>query len=342
MADEKELVFDYDALIYKCGFATEHRQIEVTHIPSGRKRHYKNITEFWGRKKNEIEGKLGEINQARIEKGKSPFSKDEFEYSTIRYSEPIENVLHTVKHSIKNICEALGTDNYIGYIGKGDSFRLERSTILKYKGNREEALRPLMKDEITEYLVKHHNAKIVTGLEADDWCIIRAYKNPNKIVVAVDKDALGCAVNVYNPDHPEWGVINGDCFGELQLIEKENTSGIKKEVKGYGRKFFYYQVAYGDDVDYYRSNCASETSWGPVSAYNALDSTQNDREALQALVSIYQHLYPSPTKIIGWNGEEIAVDWKYVFNEVWDLARMRRHEHDIVVGTDVLKKFKLL
>src|SRR5690606_26994769 len=219
-----------------------------------RKNTYKNITEFWGRKKNEIGGKLGEINESRVAAGKRPFEKEEFTHETVRYSEPLENVLYTVKHMINDIREKTGIKNYMGYIGKGDSFRLERSTIYKYKGNRDDAFRPLMKDEITEYLVKHHDAKIVQHLEADDWCIIRAHKDSNKTIISVDKDALGCAVRVWNPDHPEWGVIDGDCFGELQLIEKENKSGKTKDVKGYGRKFFYYQVAYGDDVDNYRAN----------------------------------------------------------------------------------------
>src|SRR5690606_33900593 len=105
MADERELVFDYDALIYKAGFATENRSIIVTHTPSGRKNTYKNITEFWGRKKNEIGGKLGEINESRVAAGKRPFEKEEFTHETVRYSEPLENVLHTVKHMINDIRE---------------------------------------------------------------------------------------------------------------------------------------------------------------------------------------------------------------------------------------------
>lgn len=335
----KTAIFDYDNIIYKVGFATESRNVVVTHVPSGRSNVYKNISEFWGLKRNEIGGKLGEINTLRIEAGKRPFERNEFTHETVRESEPISKVLRTVKMMIKNACEAVGASDYRGYIGKGDSFRVERSTVLQYKGNRKDALRPLMKDEISEYILRYHNGILVEGMEADDWCIIDAYRDPNKVVIGVDKDAYGCAVQTFNPDHPEWGIINGDCFGELQLIEKPS----KKDVKGYGRKFFYYQVCYGDGVDNYRSNSASDVKWGVVSAYNALKDAQNDREALEALKNVYLHLYPTPKEIIGWRGDTFEIDWMYMFNENWDLARMHRKEKgDDVRGTDVLKKFGLL
>ena len=44
----------------------------------------------------------------------------------------------------------------------------------------------------------------------------------------------------------------------------------------------------------------------------------------------------------GWGGNEFEIDWKYVFNENWDMARMLRWEGDLVVGTDVMEKLGVI
>lgn len=330
-------IFDYDAIIYSAGFAGEKRTVEATHIPSGRKKIFKNQTEFFGAKKKEIGGWLGKLNEERIAKGQEPFVKEDFTLETIRVADPIANVLHTVKSMINKALAAAGADKYVGYIGKGDSFRVERSTIYKYKGNREDAPRPLLKDEIVEYLIARHNAELVELVEADDMCVMMSIEQgvDNTVAIAEDKDSLGCPIRTLNPNKLEQGIIDGRCFGELTINDK-------RKVGGFGRKFFYFQVAYGDDVDNYRANSACDEDWGQVSAYNALNDATNDKEALQCLVNIYKHLYPEPKTIVGWRGDEIEVDWQYVFNENWDLARMLRHPNDKVVGTDVLKKFGLI
>ena len=44
----------------------------------------------------------------------------------------------------------------------------------------------------------------------------------------------------------------------------------------------------------------------------------------------------------GWRGDEFEIDWKYVFNENWDMARMLRWEGDFIVGTDVLERLEVI
>lgn len=340
MREDKRLVFDYDNIIYKVGFVTEERWVDVKHIPSGRVKRFKNQTEFIGRKKTEIGGWLGAVNEERAKDGLKLFTRDEFEWTTIRTPGKLEHVLFTAKAMINNIVRDLNADEYMGFIGKGDSFRVERSTLTKYKGDRDPAERPILKDEISEYIHKHHNAEVVTHLEADDWCIIEG-KEPGRIVVAIDKDAYGFPVQVYNPDKPEMGIVNGNCFGELQVIERGSGKNKSKDVKGFGRKWFYYQVAYGDDVDCYRSNAASSKEFGPMGAFDMLNHATNDAEAMKALVDIYKHLYPEPVNFTGWRGDEIVVDWRYALSEIWDMARMWRSEDDDVKAETVFRKFGL-
>lgn len=341
MSDKIErLVFDYDNIIYKVGFVTEDRWIDVLHRETGRTKRFKNKTEFYGRKKNVIEGWLGELNAERALDNKRPFTREEFDITPVRTPGELSHVLATAKAMINNIVRDLNADEYCGFVGKGESFRLERSTLMKYKGDRDPSERPILKDEITEYILKNHNADAVTKLEADDWCIIEGMK-PGRVVVAIDKDTYGFPVQVYNPDKPEMGIVKCDNFGELRVVEGGSGKNKTKDVKGHGRKWFYFQVAYGDDVDCYRSNAASDKEFGVMSAFDMLNPATNDVEALRALVKIYKHLYPEPVEFKSWRGDDIVVDWRYALSEIWDMARMWRSEDDDVPAEKVFRKFDL-
>ena len=331
----KLLVIDYDWILYAAGFASENRNIIVTHIPSGRKRTFKNVTEFWGRKKKEIGGWLGDTNTKRIEKGLVPFEREEFSVETVRESEPIENALHTSKMMINTALEKTNCTEYIGYIGRGKSFRHDFSTLLEYKGNRDPDGKPLLKEEMEEYLIKHHNAQIIEGLEADDMCIITALEEDG-VVCAIDKDALGCPVKVFNPNYPERGVIDCDVFGELSV--KDNG-----DIFGYGRIWKYFQTINGDSVDNYKANCFSDIKWADISSYNALKDVKSDKEAWKVMWEVFRHLYPEKKKIVGWRGDEIEIDALYVFQECFNLVHMwRNKDKDYVDVHSILKRYKLI
>lgn len=327
----KKAIIDVDALIYAIGFVGEERSIKVVNKQSGAEYSFANRTEFWGRGKK-IGGALAEMN--RVEK--KEYQKEDFEIFDIQQvTEPLQNVLHSAKASFESRVKMSGCDEYQGYVGGSDNFRVERSTIIKYKGNRDSVLRPLLKDELVEYFIKHKGCQTISGIETDDQCVIDCYKNDN-IIVGVDKDYYGCPVNFLNSNRPEEGVSNGNCFGKLWLDDK-------KKVRGYGRLFFYWQVANGDDSDWYFANSAvPETKWGDISAFRALCDCMNDGQALESLAKVYKDLYPEPKEIVGWRGDKIKVDWLYVLWENWDLARMLRFPGDHVSVPDVLKKYGIL
>ena len=336
-------IWDYDYLLYAACFAGEKRTIEVVHSPTGRVKEFKTRTEFYGRDKNKTGGWLGKVNQDRLQKGLNPFLLDEFEISDVQTPEPVENVLHTAKLMIQNVLDTVGCDQYFGYTssrGGKPLFRLTESTLWEYKGNRKDMLSPIHKGALQEYLIKHHNAIMVKDdLEADDWVVIKYLelkeRGEKPIIIAIDKDIAGCPVISFNPNKPEDGYTNGDCFGELYINEKN-------EVKGYGRKWLYYQTISSDAVDNYKANCFSEKKWGHKSAYNALVDCKTDKECFREIMASFKLLYPSPKEIVGWRGDKITIDWLYVANEMWNMARMRRTKKDIVTFSDVLKKHNLL
>jgi hypothetical protein len=317
------LLFDYDPILYAAGSVGEKRSIKAIHRTSGDEYEFDTRTLFWGHWKKKAGGWLAEYNKG----ADSPRLPEEFDVIDVQEPEPIENCLHTVKQMIKSVCEAVGTDKYYGYSGRGKVFREDISTILKYKGNRDGLLRPIHLDELKDYLTKHHNCEIVTRIEADDACSIDSYNayqkwkktksDKDKFVLAfVDKDYLQCAGHLYNTNTHD-PICSYDGFGWL----KPNDKG---DIKGRGRMWLYQQILDSDRSDNYAANSASDMKWGEKKAYELLKNCKTDKEALEALVLGYKTLYPQPKVIKGWRGDDIEVDWLYVLQENFNLAKMLR------------------
>ncbi len=323
-------VIDLDFVKYMAASLGEDRSILVTNKSNGEEFSFKTRTEFYGRNKAKNEGWLREFNK----KADKPLTYEDFFIVDVQTPKPVEFSLQIAKTQVNNALESLGTDLYKAFLGKGDCWRVERSTLLKYKGQRESLLKPLHLDAVTEYLISKYRANVVTGWESDDACVAECYKQNDHVLIGAEKDFYGCPVRYFNASKPDEGVLDCDTFGRLYL----NSKG---QVKGYGRLFFYWQVGSGDSVDNYHANCFSNIKWADKSAYNALHNTRNDKQAFQALKEIYQHLYPTPKVVTGWRGDQIEIDWQYVLNENFDLSRMQRFENDIVIATDVLANFKV-
>lgn len=326
---KKTAVIDVDFILYAVASAGEKKEVSVVHKTNGMDFVVKNKTEFYGHWKKKEGGILAEINAKR----ESPFSWDEFDYEEIITPEPISNVFHSAKTMFERTYREAGCSNYIGWLGGSTNFRDDVATIMEYKGDRKDLKKPHHFNDVKQYLLHKFKLNIADGVEADDMVIIDAYGRDDRIVVGVDKDANGNHVQCYNPNKPEDGIVDCRGFGELWLDSK-------KKPRGKGRKFFYFQVAYGDPIDCYRANSATETEWGEQSAYKALLSATNDKEAFLALKDVYKTLYPEEKTIVGWRGDEIVVDWKYVLNENWQLARMLRSLDELkypILATDVFE-----
>ena len=56
---------------------------------------------------------------------------------------------------VESALSSLNTTRYKGFVGKGESFRVQRSTLLKYKGNRTDLIKPLYLDEVANYVIKN-------------------------------------------------------------------------------------------------------------------------------------------------------------------------------------------
>lgn len=329
---EMQAVFDLDYIKYAVASAGETRTIKAYHPLTGDEWSCKTRTELWGHYLKKDKGVLAEHNKMNG----TDYKADELVVIDIQTPEPLQNVFHSAKSMFESALWQLKTKKYSAYIGKGDSFRVERSTILKYKGARAATLKPLLLDEVSEYLIKKYKPEIVTHLEADDKVVMDAYRDNSKVIVGIDKDYFGCDVLFLNVNQLDKGIQDCKGLGSLFLDSKG-------AVKGIGRLFFYHQILSGDASDMYKANSANpEYEWGDKSSYNLLKDCKTDKEAFEAMKTGYQMIYPEPRQIVGWKGDEFEVDWKYAFNENFDLARMLRWENDVVVGTDVMQKMRVI
>ncbi len=337
-------VLDVDWPKYTVAAAGETRTIKVVHTKSGkevlnvleekdeegelveRKVPFKNRSAFWGRKKKVIEGWLGELNTSREAEGKSQFAKDDFTITDVQTPDPIENVCYSAKSVVDTALKNLGTSKYKAYIGKGASFRVGASTLMHYKGKRKDVIKPLLLDDISDYLQDKYQAQDVTGIETDDMVVIEAYGKDDHVVVGEDKDFRGQPVLYFDVNRPDEGVIDGKGLGELRVEQQKSD----KKVLGRGLKFLAWQMITGDSVDCYKANCKSEVSWGGISGYNALVDLETEQEVVEKVIEVFKMLYPEPKEIETWRGNKITIDWHYVANEMLQMARMLRWQGDFI------------
>jgi hypothetical protein len=339
-----QLVFDMDFLIFEAVSVAEERFIAVTHRPTGRKMEFANKTLLWGDWRKKVGGWIGEQNAELGEeywkaedfdviegqrprpfkiKGVNPFS-NEPDDSLDYFITPWEGAKKILDDKIAAICKKLGTTEYIGYTGTGNVFRHDLCTLLMYK-DRDELMKPLLLKKMKEYVCERHSTTMVTVLEADDYCNVATHngylkwikdgkKDCDKVIsVQIDKDGKQCSGWHYNPNKDnEPRLIEG--FGSLWLDSKG-------DVDGCGRMWTYFQTGSSDCADNYCANCFSDKKWGEKSAYKELKDCKNDKQAFEALVRIFKHLYPEKKTVQGCKGP-VEIDAIYVMQECFTMAKM--------------------
>ena len=155
---DRIVIIDLDFVKYSSAGVGEKRSIIAIHKKSGKSKPFLNRTAFWGRKRKVLEGWLGDENKEREAKGLKPFTKEGFDIEDVQEPEPLENLLHTAKKQVQGVLTSLGTNNAEYFIGQGDSWRVEASTLLKYKGQRSDLLKPVHLDAVSDYLKEKYPA----------------------------------------------------------------------------------------------------------------------------------------------------------------------------------------
>lgn len=344
--------FDVDFILFSAASIAQETFIKATHVPTGQVIELENISALWGHHKKKDGGWCSVQNKMS---GNDFYKPADFEVENCQklrpfrvkgkdgepdtFLDPMAGAQKVVTDKINGICGKLKAQSYFGYTGRGKTFRHDVATLQPYKGVRPAA--PLILNELKEWAVQNHNIVWVEGVEADDAVAMAVLDGYKKWVAGGKQDCdiiIGCLIDkdgkqttgwTYNPNkHTEPRLIEG--FGSLWLNEKD-------EVGGEGRMFYYFQVAFGDDCDGYRSNCFSDVKYGPKAAFKDLSHCKTDAEAFTALVKIYKKLYPEPKVVTTFRGD-ILIDHMYVFQELATLALMLRKPGDFIDVKAVCQK----
>lgn len=186
---------------------------------------------------------------------------------------------------ITDIISESGSGDCVLYFTGKSNFRDSVAVRKGYKANRKDSQKPFHYYNIRAYLQGAYEWKLQEGLEADDLlCIDRAKDLENTIICSRDKDLRIHEGWVYSWEigkQPSFGPFYVEGYGNITLSDN------RKEVKGYGLKFFLSQCITGDKVDNYPGLPNS----GPVDAFNILSGTSCYEEGLKAVVEAYKGFY---------------------------------------------------
>jgi DNA polymerase-1 len=269
-----KMLVDGDIVVYRCAFAAEHARYvivdEETNVP------------------------VSPVFQSAAERNawlsENEWAK-ELAVHTYKDYEPVSHALANVKNTLSRIAKV--GDLHGIFLSKGECFRHSIATMLKYKGNRDDAPRPRYYDDVREYLIKHYGALVFTTIEADD--ALAMCQKEDTAIASIDKDLLQVPGNHYNWVHD--ANENMDTDGKVH---------ISKEV---GLRKLMMQVLTGDSTD----NIPGIKGIGEVKARKYL-SDVDDNFLRQTCLEIWQKYLASdrPKPIDSMDYDAAAAEVKYI------------------------------
>lgn len=331
------LIVDADTLVFRSSKFVQEDYIIVKHIKSGRKKEFRNKTEFYGHWSKKEGGWLAQTNQERSEKGLEPFSVEDFEITEhVRLIDEIED---HIEEGVKNFDFSVGhikktklAPDYKLLIGGEGNYRYDIAETLEYKGNRPD--KPLLFEEIKEaILIKYRNKiEVVEGREVDDQCAVYGRENAShhnktgewKYCLAfVDKDLKMIYSPYINYDNIEEGVTTPtplECakhYGKQLLtgdLSVDNIAGLPNIPNELREK---YGVRKGKGV-------------GDTTAINYLKSCDTIKEVFERVVEAYRAYYGDDLfEFTNHKGETYKCDWLDRLQEVAILVYMNPLEDPV-------------
>lgn len=317
------LIIDGDLTAYQAAAVVEKRSVEVLHIRSGRTRIFKTRTEF--------KDFLKEKNME--------YKEGSYSFTDIQEAAPLSHACKIVKNMITSTTEKLKATMTEVWIGDNSSnFRNNLDLPVKYKGSRDDMLRPLLLKGTKEYLTSNNQGGVIQDIEADDQIIIRYFEleeqGHNPIVVTKDKDSRGCVgITLCNPDNEE-GAIKIPAFGWIRWNAE------KKKIEALGLHNYCWQMLVGDNSDDYGPSDLHKKKFGDKSALKLLENCKSIDELFQAVEDKYKEWFPEPITYTTWQGKEVQKDYKEILELYHSCVYMKRKKDDPTTFYSLWEEFK--
>ena len=299
---------DSDTLLYSAVAACESRTIEVLHSPTGKSKEFKNRTEF----KAVMKSKEKEITS---------------DYCIIdrQEPEPVENALHLIKQRAEKILDNFQGCEVVFCAGDNNNFRAALPYPTKYKGNRDNTLRPLLLKDAHEYFRKKYKAVRAEGNEVDDEIAILAYgaleQGREAIVLSPDGDSRqfdGLKLGSYHSDL--CSCVSIDFWHDMKWIDGEFDS--------YGFPWMMMQGIVGDATDGLNPSYLAKKRFGEKGFFNEFGRLKTPEDMVVKFIEKYQQWYPSEFTYTTWDGKEVKADWKFMLNLYWKGTTMKRKRNE--------------
>jgi hypothetical protein len=300
-------LFDLDTPIYEACAVCEQRDILVTHTLSSKTKVFKNRTEF--KEMLTEKNKLDKIQEYTIEDRQQ--------------AEPLSHAVKILKNKIEQVHEYVWQDETEFLISGKDNFRSSLPLPTKYKSTRS-TVRPLLLSELRKYAHKHYGALMTVMEEPDDTQIWRGYEELQKgnkpVIIATDKDSKSYSkLFLFNPSHPEKGVIQIPDVGTIEVDSKN-------KVRAIGMKQYGLQMLIGDITDAFKPTELCKVKFGEKSALKLLQDLTTEQEILEVVVQKYKEWYPSEFTYTSWDGTTVESSYKHMLHLYHCCVRMKEHK----------------
>lgn len=211
------------------------------------------------------------------------------------YYSDFEQIKETADKFISNILLDVKATHYVGFFGKGVTFR--RLQVNTYKSNRDNLVKPKHFTDLKNYIVNTWGFQYVENIEADDAVRICKLNIPNSIILTTDKDVkYGIEGTHYDYKKGEYNTTSkeeAELFFYKQLIEGDTADGIKGlpgKGKKFAEQFFKDKTDYLSEVlklyiDYYKSE------------YKGVEEFYKSYIQLKILEEYEGFIIPEPIKI---------------------------------------------
>ena len=284
---------DADSLIYAAGFAAQ-RTKHLVCTKEGA------VVAEYEKKSEAIERIL-----IGVDEGDSSLEYDTYvEAATLFHSTCILDGMMT------NIVDSAGLNRFRTYLTGGKQWRVPYSTIQKYKGNRDNFVKPVHYLDLRKHLVGQWHAYVIDFIEADDAVIMDCYANPGAVCCSIDKDLRQFAGWHMNPNHLDEGVFEVEWFDALHN--------------------FYMQLLTGDKVDNIKglSRKAPRRGIGEATARKILADCGSERELFDHTLAQYHERYEEEHTYTDWQGVEHTRNAMEMLDENAQLLYLARYDGD--------------
>lgn len=317
-------LFDFDIITFHASAAVEKRTVEVSDLKTGRTKIFKTRTAF----KDLLKEKDIEFNPER------------WFFQDIQVAEPEAHAFQIVKSMVKKHKNSVGATDMEGYVGDGPSnFRLLLDLPEKYKGNRDDLMRPLLLKDTKKYALENYPGGLVKNYEVDDHLVVRYHQlveaGHDPVIISLDKDSKGCVgTKFYDWTQPFPEIVSIEPWGFLNHIKEKN------KVDGLGLNFYCYQLLAGDTADGYTVKNLHGKRFGDTSIVEYLNQAKSVDELFKLTEAKYKEWFPEPIEYKTWDGRTVEKNYAEVLQLYHECVYMKRMVNDQTNFWDLWREFK--